>query len=376
MTGGAALSRIRVPFLDLRVEDGLQRRRLLHAIEGVMRHGRFIIGPEVSILEKKIARWCGRRFAVGVGSGTDALFLGLKSMGIGPGDEVITTSLSWIATANAIAMTGATPVFSDIGPDLNIDPASVYRLLSRRTKAILPVHYTGRVCGMDELLRIGRTKNIPIVEDASQAFNATYKGQRAGSFGLLGCFSMNPMKILGACGEAGMIVLDRNDLHDQLLALRYNGTINRETCLETSINSRLDTVQAAILLERLRNVGKIVQKRRSIAAYYNRSLLGVIGFPRMSAEAPSVYYTFTILAERRDELKLFLEQKGVESRVQHPILMPDQPAYKKGVKGEFPNARRLVAKILCIPAHENLTERQVEYVARQIRAFYGRRMGS
>lgn len=376
MTSGVALTRIRVPFLDLRVADGLQRRRLLQAIERVMRHGRFIIGPEVTMLEKKVARWCGRRFAIGVGSGTDALFLGLKSMGIGPGDEVITTSLSWIATANAIAMTGATPVFADIGPDLNIDPASVYRLLSRRTKAILPVHYTGRVCKMDELLRIGRAKNIPVVEDASQAFSANYKGQRAGSFGLLGCFSMNPMKILGACGEAGMIVLDRKDLRDRLLALRYNGTINREICMETSINGRLDTVQAAILLERLRNVGKIIQKRRSIAAYYSKSLLGAVGFPRVSVEAPSVYYTFTILAERRDELKLFLEQQGVESRVQHPILMPDQPAYKKGVKGEFTNARRLVSKILCIPVHEHLTERQMGYVSRQIRSFYGKSLAA
>jgi dTDP-4-amino-4,6-dideoxygalactose transaminase len=373
MTRGAALSRIRVPFLDLRVDDGLQRRRLLHAIEGVMRHGRFIIGPEVSILEKKIARVCGRRFAIGVGSGTDALFLGLKSMGIGPGDEVITTSLSWIATANAIAMTGATPVFADIGTDLNIDPASVSRLLSRRTKAILPVHYTGRVCGMDKLLGIGRAKNIPVVEDASQAFSATFKGQPAGSFGLLGCFSMNPMKILGACGEAGMIVLDRIDLRNRLLALRYNGTVNREICLEPSINSRLDTIQAAMLLERLRHVGSIVRKRRAIAAYYEKSLSDVVKFPRASAEAPSVYYTFTLLAERRDELKVFLEQQGVESRVQHPILMPDQPAYKTKVKGEFANAKRLVAKILCIPAHENLTEHQVEYVARQIRAFYERR---
>ena len=208
----------KVPFLDLRVTDDAEFRSLVASIEKVFHHGRLVMGPEVTRFEEEISKYCGRRYAVGVNSGTDALFIALKGFGIGGGDEVITTSLSWIATANAIAMTGAKPVFADIEDDLNISPECVERKISERTRAILPVHYTGRVCKMDALRRIAEKNGLAIVEDAAQAFGARNSGKVAGSLGDVACFSMNPMKLLAACGEAGIILTDDERVYRRLLA--------------------------------------------------------------------------------------------------------------------------------------------------------------
>ena len=293
-----------------------------------------------------------------------------QTLDIGPGDEVITTALSWIATANAIALTGATPVFADIRDDLNIDPESVRRLISRNTKAIMPVHYTGKVCRMDELMSIAEANGLFVIEDASQAFGASNKGRKAGGFGIIACFSMNPMKILNACGEAGMVLTDRSDLYDRIVSLRYNGTVNREVCIEPSLNGRLDTLQAAILLRRLPKIPELVQKRREVARWYSELLDGVVETPKEMDGEDDVYYTYTIRADRRDDLKDFLEANGIEVKIQHPILMPEQPAYKDRTRGDFSNAKRLVERILCIPAHEKLSQPDIRYVSSCIRQFY------
>lgn len=360
----------KVPFLDLRINEEKARRGLLDAVDKVFKHGRIINGPEVQELESRIAAFCGRKYGVGVNSGTDALFLGLKSLGIGTGDEVITTALSWIATANAIFLTGATPVFADIRDDLNIDPGSVKRLITKKTRAIMPVHYTGKICDMEALMESAKKYGLLMIEDASQAFSASYNGKKAGSFGDIACFSMNSMKVLAACGEAGIVVTDREDIYNKLIALRYNGTVNKETCIEASLNGRLDTLQAAILLRRLEQVDKIVQKRRQIATWYNHKLADVVEIPREKEGEWDIYYTYTIRASQRDELRAFLESRGIETKIHHPILMPEQPAYKDIAKGEFKNAQRLVKEILSIPANEKLTREDVDYVADCIRRFY------
>lgn len=350
--------------------DEQEKRELLSAVEAVLNHGRIVLGPEVQELEEQIASYCGRKYGIGVNSGTDALLLGLKSLGIGPGDEVITTSLSWIATANAIALTGATPVFADICDDLNIDPESVKKLITPRTKAIMPVHYTGKVCKMSELTELAEKHDLMLVEDACQAFGSSYNGRIAGAFGKIACFSMNPMKVLAACGEAGIVVTDDEDIYNRLISLRYNGTVNREVCVQPSLNGRIDTLQAAILLRRLRGVDKVIQTRRQIAAWYNELLKDIVAIPKELQGEYDVYYTYTIRANRRDELKEFLESKGIETKIQHPYLMPQQPAYKHMVKGEFPNAERVGKQILCIPANEKITRADVNYVADCIKEFY------
>ncbi|MHB8834635.1 MAG: DegT/DnrJ/EryC1/StrS family aminotransferase [Candidatus Methylomirabilia bacterium] len=356
----------KVPFLDLRVTDEGERRELLEAVEATLRHGRLVMGPEVGELERAVAATVGRNYGVGVNSGTDALFLGLKALGVGPGDEVVTTALSWIATANAIALTGAVPVFADIRDDLNIDPESVARLLNDRTKAVLVVHYTGKICDMEPILAAAGRRGIPVVEDASQAFGAHRGGRVSGAWGTMACFSMNPMKIFAACGEAGIVLVDDDRLRDRLEILRYNGTVNREVCVEPSLNGRLDTVQAAILLRRLPRVPGVIATRRRNAARYHEALRGVVGLPEEETGEMQVYYTFTVRTPRRDELKCFLEQRGIEVKIQHPRLMPDQPAYR-GCRRECPRAQELVHQILCLPVHEKLTVADIDFVASSIR---------
>ncbi len=360
---------MKVPFLDLRIPME-EKEALLAAIERVFTHGRFILGPEVMELEEKVAKYCGRKFAVGVGSGTEALFLGLKALNIGPGDEVITTSLSWIATTNSIAMTGATPVFADIGDDLNIDPMAIEALITPRTKAIVPVHYTGKVCQMQAILAIAKKHKIRVAEDAAQAFAATLKGKRSGSFGDVACFSMNPMKIFAACGEAGMVMTDEEEIYQRLIPLRYNGTINKERCIATSMNCRLDTIQAAVLLKRFHDVEGLVAKRREVAEFYRHHLSTVVRTPVEREGERDIYYTYQIQTAKRDELKKYLEERGIETKIQHPYLMCQQPLYEKFLRKPVPNAERIVQQILCLPMHEKITQEELEYVAHCVRSFF------
>lgn len=362
----------KIPFLDLRVLNVEERKAILNAIEKVLDHGKIVLGPEVQEFEEYIANYCGKKYAVGVGSGSDALYLALKALDIKTGDEVITTSLSWIATANAISKTGATPVFADIGEDLNIDPEHVERLINKKTKAILAVHYTGRVCNMTNLCRIAKEHKIFLIEDAAQSFGAMFDNKKAGSFGDIACFSMNPMKILNGLGEAGIIITNDKSISEKLQILRYAGTINKEICVDISLNHRLDTLQAAILLTRIKWVDEIIRKRRENAKLYVQRLKDVVKVPEEKNHEFNVYYTFIILAEKRDELKEFLERKNIETKIQHPILMPNQPVYQRGQKNKVPNADKICKQILCLPANEKISLDQIEFVSEQIREFYGK----
>lgn len=357
-----------VPFLDLRVTDEVELNALLEAYRAVLEHGRLVMGPEIEELEAAVAASCARRFSVAVGSGTDALFLGLRALGVGPGDEVITSSLSWIATANAIKMTGATPVFADIGDDLNINTSSAEALIGERTAAILTVNYTGRIADNIVLERLANARGLLLMEDASQSFGATFKGRPSGSFGDLSAMSHNPMKVLAATGEAGSITLDDARVDDRVRQLRYAGTVNKETCLTPSLNGRMDTVQAAALLVRLSSNVKVFETRRANAAYYDEALSGLVAVPARDDDHVDVFYTYTIRSSRRDELKEHLVKFGIETKVQHPLLMPQQPAYE-GSKGEWSHAASLVKQVLCIPIHEKLTFSQREKVAEAVISF-------
>jgi len=360
---------IQVPFLDLSIADDSERRNLLQAMENVLHHGRLVMGPEIDQLESQVASYCGRRYCVAVGSGTDALFLSLKAMNIGAGDEVITTALSWIATANAIALTGATPIFADIGENLNLNPSSVERLVTDRTKAVLAVDYTGRIADMEALVAICKRHSLHLLEDGSQSFGATRNGYRCGSFGTLSAISHNPMKVFAALGEAGSILCDDPELHQRLVSLRYNGTVNRETCVEPSLNGRMDTLQAAVLLKRLKTVEELIRRRRDNAAYYIARLGGKLGLPEDGPDEKQVYYTFTIRTPERDALEQYLTERGIETKVQHRLIMPEHPAYKPAL-GEYNNAQELSKTILAIPDHEKLTAGQRKLVVEAILEFF------
>jgi len=360
---------MKVPIYDLTIKDASERALILDRIDKVLSHGQLIMGEEVDEFEKKIAEYCGRKYAIGVGSGSDALLLGLSALGLKPGDEVITTSLSWIATANAIALTGATPVFADINDDLNIDVAAIESLICEKTKAILFVDFTGRMCDIDALLEISEHHNLHLIEDGSQAFGATYKGRRCGSTGILSAISHNPMKTLSACGEAGTVLCDDLEIRERIRALRHNGVQADQLCIQPSINGRLDTFQAAILIDRLENIGTTIANRKYKASIYDQLLSEFVSVPVRSGDREEVYYSYTIRSSRREELKQYLEDNGVETKVYHSPLMPLHPAYKGRCKANFSNALKIVGEILSLPISESVSVEQCEYVSEKIIEF-------
>lgn len=289
--------------------------------------------------------------------------------------EVITTSLSWIATANAIALAGFVPVFADINNDLNISSKSIEKLITPRTKAILVVHYAGRVCEMEKIIPLAQKYKIPIIEDTSQAVGARRNGILAGSFGEAAGFSLNLMKVLGAIGEAGVVLSDSQKIADLVEIFRYNGTINRESCVKIAQNGRLDTIQAAVLCLRVKSFWQIIEARRKIASAYNERLAdisGILGLPLEKQNEYCSFYSYTILVENRPMLMDFLADCGIETKIQHPILMPHQPAYAAfRERADTKNAQIIVEQILSLPANEKTTLQEVDFVCSKIREFYG-----
>lgn len=358
-----------IPYRDLSVKDPQLKNELLAAVDRVLSHGRLILGPEVGEFEEAIAGACQTKYAVGVNSGTDALFLALRALGIGAGDEVITTPLSWVATANAITMTGAKPVFADIGEDYNINPDRIAEAITPKVKAIMPVHFTGQLCDMRRILAIAEEHSIHVVEDGAQAFGASQDGRPCGSFGTIGCFSMNPMKTLGGYGEAGAVVTNDPNLRDRVDSLRYAGTINKEDCHRPSLNGRLDTMQAAMLLVALKYLPKKIARRREIASFYRGRLEKIVGCPQENPGQFHTYYSYTITSPRRDALKDHLASNGVETKIQHPILLPHHTAYNGFFNSDIPVAKRLVEEILCLPNQEDLTDKELAIVVDQVSAF-------
>ena len=360
-----------IPYLDLSIKDPALKAELMEAVERVLDHGRFILGPEHQQFEEEVAGYCHRRFAAGVGSGTDALYLSLRALDMGPGDEVITTPLTWVATVNAIQLCGATPVFADIGEDLNMDADKIEAAITPRTKVILPVHFTGQMCDMDAIIKLAEKRGLTVIEDAAQAFGARDHGRPAGSFGLMGCFSMNPMKVLNGLGEAGAIVTDDEAIVERLRSLRYAGTVDREDCHWPSINGRLDTLQAAVLRVNLKHLDAKIEARRKVAEAYRQALDGVVECAKEKDGFRHSYYCFTIFTGRRQALREFLAAKGVETKIQHPLLMTQHTAYRGKFKADIPVAERLVERILCLPAHEDMTPGGIDYVASSILEFLG-----
>jgi dTDP-4-amino-4,6-dideoxygalactose transaminase len=284
---------------------------------------------------------------------------------------VILPVLSFVGTANAVTAVGAQPVFVDIRDDLLIDPATVEPAITTRTKVIMPVHFTGSVCNMEALAAIAQRHAIDIVEDAAPAFGATYRGRKAGTFGPLGCFSMNPMKVLGAVGEAGAIAVQLEALSAQLRELRYHGMRDKEICVSPSVNARLDAMQAAILSIRLRTLDAALDRRAAIAQRYSAQISGVMQVPRPAPDVRPAWYHYAILCDRRAELARALEVEGIESRVYHSRLMPEHPPYARDLSC-FPVGRRVVDQILCLPMHEKLHDDEVDRVAEAVMRFYGR----
>jgi dTDP-4-amino-4,6-dideoxygalactose transaminase len=360
-----------IRFRDLSVSDLAERQRIMKRIEKVLIHGQILLGPEVREFEEKAALYCGVKYCVGVSSGTDALLLALRVLNIGPGDEVITTPMSWISTLHAIHSVGATPIFVDTKDDLNMNEALIEKKITQKTKVILPVHFTGAMCNMKVVMDIAKKHNLYVVEDAAQAFGAKLNGKKAGSFGDIGCFSMNPMKVLPACGEAGAVLTNNKNWYERLQRLRYLGTVDREVCVEPSTNAKFDTIQAAVLLEAMEILEENIKQSIDIARQYNYQLHNFVLCPEIPSENNrSVFFDYVIQTEMRDDLKLYLEEFGIETKVRHKPLMPDQPAYSNLPYTHLPNARKLVNQILSLPLHKKMTVEDVNYVSDTIVKFF------
>lgn len=364
--------RIEVPYVDLAVRDDSLRAQMLAAADRVLRSGQYILGPEVEAFEREFATMCDARYAVGVANGTDALVLALKALGIGPGDEVITAPNSFLASASSIVLAGARPVFADVRGDYNIDPACVEAAISPCTRAILPVHLTGRPADMDAIRAIAERYHLAVVEDCAQAVGARYRGRSVGTFGQAGCFSLHPLKNLGACGDGGVIVTDDEALYHRLVRARNHGLKDRDACEFWSANSRLDALQAAMLRAKLPYLAGWTRARRETASYYARRIGDLVRVPKTEPHEYAVYHTYIVEADRRDSLLEFLAAHGVGARVHYPVPIHLQEAARDlGYReGDFPMAEAQSKRILSLPVYPALSEAQRAHVVGTLRSFY------
>jgi len=360
-----------VPFVDLRVQYSTICDQIQAAINEVLDSGWFVLGRHVELFEKEFAEYCGSGEAVGVGSGTEALHLALEACGIGPGDEVITVSHTFIATALAISWTGATPVFVDIDQlTYTIDVNQAAEAITPCTKAILPVHLYGQCADMDPLLALAQEHGLWVIEDAAQAHGATYKGRKAGSIGHLGCFSFYPSKNLGACGDAGAVTTNDTTLADRLRLLRNYGQTLKYHHTSQGYNSRLDELQAAILRVKLRYLDHWNSARRALATWYDELLAGYVETPQVRPGNSHAYHLYVIQSEDRDTLQRALQAKGIGTLIHYPIPIHRQVAYQNPGAfcqvGSLSVTERVSQRVLSLPMYPELAMDQVELVARAI----------
>ena len=354
-----------IPILDLTRQYRAIKDEIDRAVLDVLAAGVYINGPNVRALEDEIARYAGTQHAVALNSGTDALHLALRALDIGPGDEVITTPFTFVATTEAIGMVGATPVFADIDPrTFNLDPSSIERAVTPRTRAILPVHLYGLMSGMDEVLAIAGRHGLPVVEDCAQAIGAQWEGRPAGSIGTIGCFSFFPSKNLGAYGDGGMLVTDDAEIAAHVKRLRAHGAAVKYYHDELGVNSRLDEIQAAILRVKLQHLDEWIDARRASAARYSSSLNKLSGVETPSAPASSrhVYHQYTVRVGEREEVARALEQRGIQTMIYYPVPLHLQAVHSPlgyGM-GDFPEAETAAIEVLSLPMFPELEEAEVD----------------
>jgi dTDP-4-amino-4,6-dideoxygalactose transaminase len=365
-----------VPYLDLAAQLRPIRKEIDAAIARALDHNTFCLGPDVAQFEKDFAAFCGAQHAVAMNSGTSALHIALRLLDVGPGDEVITTSYTFIATSWAISYCGARPVYVDIDDaTFNLDPKLVERAITPRTKAILPVHLYGLPCDLDALLTIARKHKLPLVEDAAQAHDARYRGKPVGTFGAMSCFSFYPAKNLGACGEGGALVTNDAALAARAKSLREHGSTKRYHHDEVGYNYRMEGLQGAVLGVKLKHLPAWQAGRRRVAQRYAELLAGTpLRLPREYTGAESAWHLYTVRHPRRDELKAHLDANGIGNAVHYPLPLHLQKCYASlGYKpGDFPVAEQAARECLSLPMYAELTDDQLQQVAKAVKDFFSR----
>lgn len=362
-----------IPLVDLKAQYRAIQPDIDRAIERVITHAGFILGREVAQFEEAFASYCRAAHCVGTSSGTSALHLALRAAGIGPGDEVITTPFTFIATVEAIWMAGAKPVFADI--DLrtyNLDPTQIEAVITEKTKAILPVHLYGQPADMDPLLAIAERYNLAVIEDAAQAHGAEYRGRRAGTLGQAACFSFYPGKNLGAYGDAGAVVTNDAELAERVRMLRDHGRLSKYEHQLLGFGERLDALQAAILGAKLPYLEDWIERRRALAARYNELLAdsGLV-LPHELPDRRAVYHLYVVRSAHRDALLEHLKARGIGAGIHYPIPLHLQPSlcYLGYRAGDFPQAEQASREVLSLPLYPEMTDEQVRYVAQAILSF-------
>ena len=387
-----------VPLLDLQAQYATIKDKVRVAVDEVLGSQRFVLGAQVSALEEEIAKLCEVPFAVGVASGTDALLLSLKALGVGPGDSVVTVPFTFFATAGTVVNLGARPIFVDIEPaGFEMDPDKLWSFLSREctfspaekkmvhkasgtiVKAIVPVHLYGQCADMDEILEIARRYNLPVVEDACQAIGATYKGRKAGAMGDLGCFSFFPSKNLGGAGDGGMIVSANPQLAEQVRLLRTHGAHPKYFHAIVGFNSRLDELQAAILRVKLPYLQEWSEARAENALKYIRDfaaadLLSYVTPPVVFPGRTHIYHQFVIRCPRRDALLQFLKTAGIGTEIYYPVAMHEQECFRYlgYAAADMPQSYAASKETLALPIYPELSDEQRQYVVKSIAEFYGK----
>ncbi len=364
---------MKVPLLDLKAQWATIREEALQAVAEVLDSQVCIGGPKLDELERNIAAISGCKFAVGVSSGTDALLCSLMALDIGPGDEVITTPFTFFATAGSIVRTGATPVFVDIDPrTYNINPVLLEPAVTKRTKAIMPVHLFGQMCDMDPIMEIAGKHRLHVIEDAAQAITAAYKGRQAGSIGTCGCFSFYPTKNLGGAGDGGMIVTNDEALRQRLVLLRNHGAEAKYFHKRIGGNFRLDAIQAALLLAKLPHLDAWSQARRLNAASYDERFAGSsVCPPYVPPDCHSIYNQYVVRVARRDQLMAHLQRREIGSEIYYPLPLHLQECFRSLGYDQhaFPQAASAAREVLALPCYPELSPGQVAYVAETVLEF-------
>jgi dTDP-4-amino-4,6-dideoxygalactose transaminase len=364
-----------IPQIDLRRQHQELREELLAAAARVLDTNRFILGPEGRALEAELAAASGARHGVGVNSGTDALLVALRVVGVRPGDEVITAPLSFVASASTVVHLGATPVFVDVEPDtLTLDPAQLEAAITERTRAVVPVHLYGQPAAMDAIEAIARRHGIAVVADAAQAVGATYQGRGIGAWGDVVCVSFYPTKNLGACGDGGMILTTRDDVAERARLLRDHGASAKYLHLELGYCSRLDELQAALLRVKLKRLPAWTDARRRLAARYATGLAGLsLTLPVERPGARHVYHQYTVRSPKRDALAQALGDAGVGTAIHYPVLIPSQPLFARApAERDCPRAAQAAAEVLSLPCYPELADDEADRVIASVRQILDR----
>jgi dTDP-4-amino-4,6-dideoxygalactose transaminase len=363
---------MKVPYVDIAEQFFEIEEQVMSAIQKVLSSGKYILNEQVSSFEESFRQFCHCEYAFGVANGTDALILAMKALGIGAGDEVITPANSWVSSTSSIALCGATPVFADIGKDLQISAQDIEKKITSKTKAIMPVHLAGKMANMKEIMAIAKKHQLYVIEDAAQAVGADWAGEPAGSIGDIGCFSLHPLKNLNAAGDAGVITTNNSQLAEQIELLRQHGLASRNDVQQWGFNSRLDEIQAAILNCKFKGLPEILSKRANNATLYRSLLCGDVLVPQQPLVGNDANHLFVIQCDHRDELKLYLKENNISSAVHYEIPIHLQPAasYLGYECGDLPETESSAKRILSLPIHQHLTREQIVFVSEKINLFF------